>query len=116
MRKTKDIWPLWMGIRGFRLVYRGDWSDPEIIWHGHVMNIHDLEDPMWDLYEERSKENGVPATEEGFARFCKEETETLRDYAQDVIDGGLARRWDGRLRYRLDLFSKGAPTLRAIPA
>ena len=45
-RKTKDIWPLWMGIRGFRFVYRGDWNDPEVVWHGHVMNAHALGDEM----------------------------------------------------------------------
>lgn len=116
MRKTKDIWPLWMGIKGFRFVYHGDWSDPEVVWHGHVMNAHALEDAMWELYEERCKEEEVKTTEDGFVQFCKDEVECLREFAQNLIDCGQARRFDGRLRYRTDWFSKDAPVLRAIPA
>lgn len=116
MRKTKDIWPLWMGIRGFYFVYHGDWSDPEVVWHGHVMNAHALEDAMWELYEERCKEEGVSATDDGFVQFCKDEVECLREYAQDLIDCGQATKWTGGLRYSLDVFSRNAPVMRAYPA
>lgn len=115
-RKTKNIWPLWMGIRGFRFVYRGDWNDPEVVWHGHVMNAHALGGEMWVLYEDRCRENHVIPSDEGFQQFCRDEAECLREYAQDMIDSGLSRRFDGSLRYSLDLFSKGAPALCAIPA
>ncbi len=110
-RKTKDIWPLWMGIRGFRFVYRGDWNDPEV-----VMNAHALGDEMWALYEDRCRKNHVIPSDEGVQQFCRDEAERLREYAQDMIDSGQARRFVGSLRYSLDLFSKGAPALRAIPA
>lgn len=116
MRKTNDIWPLWMGIRGFRFVYRGDWSDPEVVWHGYVMNAHALQDEMWALYEDRCKEAGVQPDDDKFVQFCKDNVEGLREYAQMFIDSGEARRFTGAIRYRTDWFSKGAPVLRAIPA
>lgn len=115
MRKTKDIWPLWMGIRGFRFVYHGDWADSEIVWHGHVFNKNDLEDPMWEVYDEQCREEGVKCTDDGFVQFCKDEVERLREYAQDLIDFGQAKRWTGGLRYHLDCFSRNAPILRAYP-
>ena len=73
MRKTKDIWPLWMGIRGFYFVYHGEWADPEIIWHGYVINLHEIEDPMWADFCEACEEVGMEQSDENFAEFCKKE-------------------------------------------
>ena len=116
MRKTKDIWPLWMGLRGFYFVYHNDWSDPEIVWHGYVMNPYSLEDPMWEFYAERCKEEGTKTTDEGFVQFCKDEIDQLREYAQMEIDCGNARKWNRALRWKLDVFSSDSPRLRAVPA
>ena len=103
-----------MGIRGVRFVYHSDWSDPEIIWHRHVMNIHDVEDPMWDIYSERCRENGTSPNDEEFKNFCRKETDLMREYAQCAIDSGNARRLKN-VRFRTDFFSADAPALRAIP-
>lgn len=104
-----------MGIYGFRFVYHGDWADPEIVWHGHAMNKCEVEDPMWEIYHEDCKENGNEPNEDGFVRFCKDNVETMREYAQMAIDCGKAYRVK-RIRWSQLLFSSNAPELIAVPA
>ena len=115
MKTNTSPWPLWMGIRGFRFVDHGCWSDPEIIWHGHNINIHDIEDPMWELYAERCRETGVKATEDGFVSFCRKEVNTIREYAQEAIESGQTRKVRG-VRYELHVFSSRTPKVAAVPA
>lgn len=104
-----------MGIYGFRFVYHGDWADPEIVWHGHSMNIHEIEDPMWEVFCETADEHGWKQTEENFVKFCKKESWRMRDYAQMAIDCGNAERVRG-IRFESSLFSHDSPTLRVYPA
>ena len=104
-----------MGIRGFHFVYHGDWTDPELVWHGHAMNIHSVEDPLWELYAERCRETATKTSEEGFVRFCKDNAELAREFAQDVISCGCAERVRG-LRTETSLFSHDSPCVRVCPA
>ena len=113
--KAKERWPRWMGIRGFYFVYHGSWSDPEIVWHNHAMNIHDVEDPRWDVYAETCRDEGTTPTNDGFVQFCKDEVERMREYAQMVIDCGNARRIR-RVTFESHLFSDDAPCIVAVPA
>ena len=114
MKKKKNPWPLWMGIYGFRFVYHGDWADPEIIWHGHTMNINDIQDPMWEQYAEHCRSLGVKTTEDGFVLYCRKNVESMREYARLTIENGSARRVRG-IRWNSFLFSKNAPYLAAVP-
>jgi hypothetical protein len=104
-----------MGIFGFHFVYHGDWADPEIIWHGHSMNMYAVETPMWELYTDRCRETNAETTEEGFVTFCRTERHRLREYAQGAIDAGLAKRVRG-IRFGYSLFSHDAPCMRVYPA
>ena len=115
MRTSHYPWPRWMNIRGFRFIYHGCWSDPEIAWHGHMMNIHDLEDPMWELYQEYCQERDVQTTEKGFVTFCRRNADTLREFAQDLIDNGQAQRIR-RIRFETHIFSDDALRIVAVPA
>lgn len=115
MKKNKLPWPLWMGIYGFRFVSHGEWSDPEIIWHGYAMNMHEVEDPMWALFCEVCDETGLEQSEENFMAFCKKEVWRMREYAQMAIDCGQAYKVK-RVSFKTLLFSKNAPTLIAVPA
>ena len=115
MKKRTSPWPSWMGIRGFRFVYHGSWADPEIVWHGHAMNIGYVEDPMWGLYSENCRETSSKESEDGFEAFCKKNVDRMREYAQWAIDEGLARRIH-RLRFEHHLFSDDAPSIVAVPA
>lgn len=114
-KKTTSPWPLWMGIRGFRFVYHGDWADPELVWHKHLMNVHSVEDPMWELYAEQCREDETETTEEDFARFCSKNAELAREFAQETINCGCAERVRG-LRMELSLFSQDSPYVRVCPA
>ena len=40
------------GIYGIRLIWHGDWSDPELIWHKKSFNYYDLENYLWEVYNE----------------------------------------------------------------
>lgn len=103
-----------MGIYGFRFVYHGDWADPEIVWHGHSMNIHEIEDPMWGDFCEKCDELGIERSEENFVEFCKKERWRMREYAQNAIHYGIAKRVRG-VRFEMSLFSHDSPTLRTYP-
>ena len=81
-----------MGIRGFRFVDHGAWADPEIVWHGYAMNVHYVEDAMWEMYCEQCRDEGLGKTDDGFVRFCKVEVEKMRELAQMTIDYGNAER------------------------
>lgn len=104
-----------MGIRGFYFVWHGAWSDPEIVWHNYAMNMHEVEDPMWEYYAERCKEDNTETTDEGFVQFCKDEVDMMREYAQMAIDCGNAYRV-GRVTYDVLLFSHETPRVIAVPA
>lgn len=114
MKKNKLPWPLWMGIYGFRFVSHGEWSDPEIIWHGYAMNMHEVEDPMWADFCDAADENGWEQSDENFERFCKKEVWRMREYAQLAIDCGNAKRVK-EVSWGLRLFSPPGPQLVALP-
>ena len=115
MAKSKSPWPLWMGIRGFRFVWHGEWSDPEIVWHNYAMNINDIEMPMWDNFVEACQEEGIEENEDNFEIFCKENVHRMREYAQMTIDNGSAYRVK-RVRFSNLFCSPNAAELITLPA
>lgn len=40
------------GVPGALFVYYGEWADPEILYKGNEINYYDIEDILWNWYNE----------------------------------------------------------------
>lgn len=43
---------LYCGVPGALFVSHGEWADPEILYKGNEINYYDIEDILWDWYNE----------------------------------------------------------------
>lgn len=115
IERLESPWPLWMGIRGFRFVWHGNWADPEIIWHNYAMNIYHIKNPIRDDFYDDCDMRGIEANEDNFVTFCKENVHLMREYAQMAIDNGNAYRVK-RVRFSTLFCSQNAPEIIALPS
>ena len=44
--------PNWYGIEDIGFIWHGEWADPEIEYKGKRLNVHDIEDGMWEKFVE----------------------------------------------------------------
>jgi len=66
----------WRGVPGVKMIWHGEWSDPELEYNGKVLNYWEVENTMY----ERAKEDGIDAeNDEAFNKYCQ-------DYAYDVYE------------------------------
>ena len=49
----------WYGIYPIRFIWHGPWSDPELSAHGVTVNVHDIEDYLWDIFNGEMEEKGI---------------------------------------------------------
>ena len=42
--------PLFRGVKGVRIIHRGSWSDPLLVYRGYVFNYWDIEEALWDHF------------------------------------------------------------------
>jgi hypothetical protein len=70
--EDKEKW--WYGVPGIRMIWHGEWSDPELECDGYVANYWDVENTMYEY----AKEDGVDAdNDDVFAQY-------VRDHAYDA--------------------------------
>jgi hypothetical protein len=67
------------GIYGIRFIWHGEWSDPEIIWHGKSFNYYDLENTLWSYYQE--EQNPLD-----FEIWVKKNAALAREILQNLLD------------------------------
>ena len=65
-------------------IWHGEWSDPEIFYQGKLLNANDIEDALWDQYQEECKEDGVEPNDDSYEKWADERAQ---DYLDDVIFG-----------------------------
>lgn len=71
------------GIYGIRLIWHGNWSDPEIIWHNKSFNYYDLETPLYETYLEEIQEG---YTTLDFEIWVKKNAYLAREILQNLLD------------------------------
>lgn len=71
----------WYGIKGLRLIYHGDWADPEISYCGFKVNYWDIEDYAYQMFKEDHP--GEEDNEELFAKYCRDHQKELKQYCLD---------------------------------
>ena len=48
----------YLGIKGVKFIYHGEWSDPEIIYKDRAFNVRDVEDMLWDEFQAMTNNTG----------------------------------------------------------
>jgi hypothetical protein len=94
-RNYRTDYPRWYGIYGVEFIWKGEWSDPYIRFRDYVMNSHDVEDAMWEEYNEYLEENGIENQEnedELFSKYMKENAYRVKELCQYCIENGMAKR------------------------
>ena len=74
------------GIYGIEFVWHGAWADPELRWHGKSFNYYDVENPLWDIYNEECEEENKEPNEKEFAVWVKENAYMAREFLQNLMD------------------------------
>jgi hypothetical protein len=74
------------GIYGIRLIFHEEWSDPELVWHGKSFNYYDVENYLWDCYEEECIEENREVNENEFAIWVKKNANLTRECLQNLMD------------------------------
>jgi hypothetical protein len=74
------------GIYGMQFIYNGQWSDPEVIWHGKSFNYFDLENCLWDMFKEECAEDGREIIEHDFPIWVKKNSSFARDILSQLAE------------------------------
>lgn len=74
------------GIYGIRLISHGCWSEPELIWHNKSFSYYDVENALWEDYNEECKERNKEGNENDFAIWVKKNAPLVREYLQNLMD------------------------------
>ena len=73
------------GTENVEFISRGSQSDPLLRYDGKLFNYWDIENALWDMFEE---EYPMDAYEENMYAFNKYVQERCVDYLDDCIFGG----------------------------
>ena len=71
------------GVPGSTYIYHGEWADPEIWWKGNELNAEDVEESLWQSYEDECSENGDEPTVDGFEDWVEQQG---TDYIASTLD------------------------------
>lgn len=80
----------WRGSKDIEYVWRGQWSDPELVYDGKTFNYWDIEDALWSMFLEENpqwtdSDSDNPECEDEFNKYVQSEGAL---YLDDVIAGG----------------------------
>lgn len=89
----------WYGIRGVEFIWHGTQADPELKYKGKIFNSHDIEDGLWNLYNEMCDEYDEKPSNAGFESWIKENPDYVYDELDDAIYGGYYRDDDEPLTF-----------------
>ena len=59
-------YPNWYGIPDIGYIYYNSWSDPDLEYDGKIINCREIEDTMWEYYNEDCDELNMEPTDDGF--------------------------------------------------
>lgn len=78
------------GSKDIEYVWKGHWSDPELVYDGKTFNYWDIEDALWSMFLEenpqwKDSDSDNPECEDEFDKYVQSEGAL---YLDDVIAGG----------------------------
>lgn len=85
-------YPDWYGISGIGYIWHNSWTDPELEYKGKRINIHLVEDTMWNRWIHDDDGVGILIPErendlDGFAEYMKENKDEVYEL-MDIAIGG----------------------------
>lgn len=83
-------YPDWYGIPGIGYIWYNTWTDPELEYKGKRINVHNVEDVMWERWIHDNNGNLITGREsdmEGFAEYMKENLDDVYEL-MDIAIGG----------------------------
>lgn len=72
----------YLGIKGVKFIYHGDWSDPEIIYKDRTFNEYDVEDMLWDEFQAMTNNTG---DSEEFVQWLHDNPYLVTNWLDDLI-------------------------------
>ena len=69
------------GIYGIHFVWRGEWVDPELVWHRHTFRYYDVETPLYEMFREECDDD------EMFAAWVKKHAYLVREIMTCLMEG-----------------------------
>lgn len=81
----------WYGIEGIYLIWHGEWSDPEIEYNGVKINVHDVEDAMWSIYQAQIEDGELKAdvnSDEDFEKFMLDNSSEVISLFCEAVENG----------------------------
>lgn len=73
----------WMGIKGARWIWHGEWADPEVVYRGYCLDYFDIEQGLLELYRQ---ENPGDRNDEGFDDWMREHPDDVKDQLDLLAD------------------------------
>ena len=73
--------PVWYSIPDIGFLYHGEWSDPELEYKGVRVNLHDVEDTMWDYFQDETGSED----EDEFAKYVLENVQDVYDILNELV-------------------------------
>ena len=81
---------LYCNVPDVYFIYHGEWADPEVMYKGKYFNLPvDVEEPLWSEYEECCEEFGKKMTDEGFAEWVENNSESVYEILNNLIVAGI---------------------------
>lgn len=79
----------WYGVPGIRMIWHGEWADPELECDGYVANYYDVENYLY----ENAKDDGIDVeNDDVFAEYVREHADDAKwmisEYGEKQIDSG----------------------------
>ena len=81
------------GCKNVRLVYHGEWADPELKYRNYIANYNDIEDTLWGQFLDETNYPDNPSNKEvdnAFTEYVKEnENEVIsliKEYGEETND------------------------------
>ena len=83
-------YPLYCNVPDVYFVTRGTWSDPEVMYKDKLFNLPvDVEESLWNNYESYCEENGIKASENGFAEYIESNHDEVYGVLDDLVEAGM---------------------------
>lgn len=83
-------YPLYCNVPDVYFIYHGTWSDPEVMYEDKLFNLPvDVEEPLWNNYECYCEENGIKASDDGFAEYVESNPDELYEVLNYLIECGM---------------------------
>lgn len=74
----------WKYFKEAEFIWNGHYDDPQLKYKGEIYNIHQIEDAMWDSFNEYAEEEDIEPNEENFTIYCDNNQDMIRELFENL--------------------------------